>query len=222
MSLPSHHPTAPSSRDSTFPEPVLARSRAPISELKRHLVALVGGTALLGTLLATLFVGKNVDAISSQVFFDTYGLIYLTLTWALFRRADVQDIRDRAARERGKRRAWFLKHFPVVLSLIVVWYSIQAVLVASPWAGSAAERAEQGGYPLWILAALSALTVIMAWTLVQVAFAHSYGVLWYSEGTDTQRSIGFPGDDDPTARQPLLRLSRRHAKQLVLRLSHES
>lgn len=119
------------------------------------------------------------------------GLVYLALAFNLFRSCSVDQIRKRAGREDESAFVFLL----VVLAAIASSFTAAVGLIGEAKTGLAA-KSDLGA----IYLGLAGLTILVSWTVTQVAFTLHYTHAYYQPTPDlsgTERGLRFPDDDHP-------------------------
>ena len=153
---------------------------------------LLARSRLLSSVLVGVAVGyawQLVDpSLSSRLLagWNAGAMLYLVLVGAMMRRADIDDIRRRAAS--------FDESLPVIPLIIVA-------ATAASFAAIVIElvNARSGGRIHGGALAMAAITVAVSWTLSHTVFALHYAHLFYhpSQG-DRGHGLQLPGGEDPT------------------------
>lgn len=145
--------------------------------------------AILGVLIARFMPGRWDVPTRVLMGWDLGLVLYLVLTFAMMRRADVESIRKRAAEEdEGS--------FAILLLSVVATF---ASLVAIAFAIGGAKDAPAGDVITHVLLAIS--TILLSWTFVHTIFSFHYAHEFYGEGGDGKiGGLRFPDDPEPDYR----------------------
>jgi len=117
---------------------------------------------------------------------DTAALVLLALSWEGIGRADARATRLRAGSEDPGRTLVYV----IVVLTSAVSLLAATLLVRHPQALSA-ERGDA-------VAALSLVTVALAWTMTHTAFTFRYARLYYREDAEGVGGVELPGKQPPT------------------------
>ena len=125
----------------------------------------------------------------ATVAWDLGGLVYLLFAFRLVFTCGATRIKARAARRDDSRL--------VILTIILLAITASFVAIAGLIVEAKLPTTPPGEKAL--LAALAVLTIMISWTVTQVAFALHYAHDYYrpEEGSDAGRGLIFPGCEQP-------------------------
>jgi uncharacterized membrane protein len=131
------------------------------------------------------------DWLADQVSWDVFFVVYLALTWRLFRRDPPERIWARATRG-ARSRSWLRRR--VVRSRVRSWLVFLVASVAVYAAAWVLPRAETLAPDApGALRVLSAGAVILSWFVVHVVYAERYAAMYYRE----RGGLDFSGEQAP-------------------------
>lgn len=143
--------------------------------------------ALVGLLVAAALLAIDIPALArALVGWDVAIVVYLVLTYAMMWRAEVEQIRKRAAeQDEGA-------HFILLLSIVATFASLVAVVFAL-------EGFKQSGAATGVILAVA--TIVLSWASVHTIFSFHYAHEYYGERRDGKiGGLKFPDDPEPDYR----------------------
>lgn len=171
----------------------MAKSKTPPPPLPIRVVRLHGKLAIalaVGIAVAAALTPFDMRGLARALTGWDVGLaVYLALTFAMMRRADVAHIRARAAEQDEGAR------FILLLSIVATFASLVAILFAL----GGAKQAPNGAAILDV--ALAVATILLSWTFVHTIFSFHYAHEFYGERRDgIIGGLSFPHDSKPDYR----------------------
>jgi len=145
--------------------------------------------AVVGAAVTLLVPGGLSPPTRSLIGWDVGVALYIILTFAMMRRADVESIRKRAAEE---------DEGAFVILLLSIGATLASV-VAIVFELGASKQAHGSESLLHVL--LTTSTILLSWTFVHTIFSFHYAHEYYGERRDgVIGGLKFPGDDTPDYR----------------------
>ncbi|ADP72176.1 protein of unknown function DUF1345 [Rhodomicrobium vannielii ATCC 17100] len=144
---------------------------------------------LVGSLAYGLLPDSLALAVRAAITWDLGGLTYLLLALRLDFTSDAAKIQKRAARRDDSR----------LIILTIILLAIAASFAAITAVGLEAKLPETSAKEKMSLAALALFTLVISWSVTQIAFALHYAHAFYrpDPGSDAGRGLEFPGCDRP-------------------------
>lgn len=150
----------------------------------------LAAAAAIGFAAAAVLLASGMRGFASVLAgWDTGVAVYLALTYAMMRRADVAHIRRRAAeQDEGA-------EFILPLSIVATFASLLAILIALVDA-----KRGPGNVALFDVG-LAVTTILLSWTFVHMIFSIHYAHEYYAGGHDERiGGLEFPRDGNPDYR----------------------
>jgi uncharacterized membrane protein len=143
----------------------------------------------VGLLAYALLSDRIAIAVRAAITWDLGGLTYLLLAFSLDFTSDATKIEKRAARRDDSR----------LVILIIILLAIAASFAAIAAVGLEAKLADKSANEKFALAALALFTIVISWSVTQIAFALHYAHAFYrpDPGSDAGRGLEFPGCEKP-------------------------
>lgn len=159
----------------------------PVRLAKLHVKLVIA--AAVGAVAVAFMPGIRETPTRLLIGWDLGVVIYLMLTFAMMRRADVESIRKRASKE--DEGALFI----LLLSVVATFAS----LVAIAFALGGAKNTSPGEIVIDVVLAVA--TILLSWTFVHTIFSFHYAHEYYGEGRDGKiGGLRFPDDQKPDYR----------------------
>lgn len=145
--------------------------------------------ALAGAVTLYVLPRELAQTVRATIAWDVGGFIYLIFAFQLMFTCHADRIKARAARRDDSR----LVILTIVILAIISSFAAIAGLIGQ------AKLATTGANEKLLLAGLAALTIIVSWCVMQVAFALHYAHDYYmpNEGSDAGGGLIFPGCEVP-------------------------
>jgi uncharacterized membrane protein len=149
----------------------------------------VFGGVLAGVAAAMLFPQEWPRTVRAALSWDVGGVVYLAFAFYLIATATQEDMRAKARRRDDGR----------IVILCVIILAIGASFAAIAGLIGQAKAPTVDGQEKTLLAALAIFTLMISWTVTQVAFALHYAHAYYSpnDGSDAEHGFIFPGCESP-------------------------
>jgi uncharacterized membrane protein len=149
----------------------------------------VYGAALAGILAIVLLPKGWPQTVRSSIAFDLGGIVYLIFAFHLIATCGSDRIRARAARRDDSR----------IVILGIVLLAIAASFAAIAGLIGYAKLPQVGATEKGLIGALAVITIMISWTVTQVAFALHYARDYYrpDAGSDSGAGLAFPSCESP-------------------------
>jgi uncharacterized membrane protein len=169
----------------------IARRPLPVRFVQLHNKLLLA--AAIGFAVSQSFPGSFKIPACILIGWDVTLVIYLVWTYAAMRRANVANIRQRAAEEDEG------ASFILLLSIAATAASFVAIAFALGGIKSGQGAVLPGGIPAHVILAIT--TILLSWTFVHTIFTFHYAHEYYSKRHDDRiGGLIFPHDSEPDYR----------------------